>query len=66
MNRAITMDERTAYAITDGPDSSVVIVADSVAMTIADAKLTPLQAEAVLVRAWGTVLDHCVLMRRSS
>lgn len=55
----ITVKACEVQKILAGTDSGDAI--NGIAQLLAEAKLTPIQAQAVLVRAWGLVVGQCVL-----
>ncbi len=55
----ITVKACEVQKILAGTDSGDAI--NGIAQLLAGAKLTPIQAQAVLVRAWGLVVGQCVL-----
>lgn len=55
----ITVKASDAQKILEGIDASE--AANGIAKLLANARLTSAQAQAVLVRAWGLVVEQCVL-----
>ena len=55
----ITVKASKAKIILEGVDVSEAV--NSIAKLLANARLTPAQAQAVLVRAWSLVVGQCVL-----